>query len=125
MNEHKSPARPPTPAPPPVTASELVKAAEHGRLRAFLKARLEPKAYLGLHFTVGIAVAAGGIWMFGALLDALLDNATMVNADIATDAFIHAHMTPGLLRIVFATTQFGGPIAMTALAVAGAIVLWR
>jgi len=125
MNDDRFPAPPSTAAAAPVTAGEVVKAAEHGRLRSFLKARLEPKAYLGLHLTVGLLVCAAGIWLFGALLDALLDNAMMVKVDITADAFIHAQMTPGLLRIVSATTEFGGPIAMTSLAIVGAIVLWR
>jgi membrane-associated phospholipid phosphatase len=125
MNDRHSSPPPSPPTDAPVTAGEVVKAAEHGRLRGFLKARLEPHAYLGLHLTVGLLVGAAGIWLFGALLDALLDNSTMVKWDVATAAFIHAHMTPGLIRIAFATTQFGGPIAMVALGVVGAIVLWR
>ena len=125
MNDDRFSPPPTTPTTARVTAREVVKPAEHGRLHGFVVARLEPKAYLGLHLTVGLVVGAAGIWMFGALLDALLDNAMMVKVDIATDAFIHAQMTPSLLRIVFATTQFGGPIAMTALGIVGAIVLWR
>jgi membrane-associated phospholipid phosphatase len=111
--------------PAPVTAGEVVKAAERGRLLSFLKARLEPRAYLGLHLTVGLVLCTAGIWIFGFLLDALLDNSAMVKLDIATDAFIHARMTPGLLRVVAATTEFGGPIEMAILGVVGAIVLWR
>lgn len=125
MNDDRFPAPPSTAAAAPVKAGEVVKAAEHGRLRSFLKARLEPKAYLGLHLTVGLVVATAGIWIFSELLDAVLDNAMMVKVDITTDAFIHAHMTPGLLRIASVTTEFGGPIAMTSLAIVGAIVLWR
>ncbi len=124
MNDRTSPASA-RPLSSPVTAKEVVKAAEHGWLRGFLKARLEPKAYLGLHLTVGLILGAAGIWIFGAVLDALLDNATMVRWDIATDAFIHSHMTPGMLRIVAATTEFGGPLAMGVLGVVGAMVLWR
>jgi hypothetical protein len=106
MNDDRSPAPPFARTVAPVTAGEVATAAEHGRLRGFLKARLEPKAYLGVHFTVGIVLTAAGIWMFSALLEALLENSMMVKLDIATDAFIHAHMTPSLLRIVLATTPF-------------------
>lgn len=125
MNDDRTPSPPSAPVGAPVTVGEVVKAAEHGRLRSFLKARLEPKAYLGLHLTVGLILGAAGLWIFGALLDALLDNSMMVKVDIATDAFIHTHMTPRLLRIVLATTELGGPIAMASLAGVGAIVLWR
>jgi membrane-associated phospholipid phosphatase len=126
MNDEQAPAPSTTVAKAPtVTAGEVVTAAKHGRLRTFLKARLEPKTYLGLHLTVGLILCAAGTWLFAVLLDALLDNAMMVRVDMSTDAFIHARMTPSLLRIVLATTEFGGPIAMTALGVIGAIVLWR
>jgi hypothetical protein len=53
-----------------------------GRLHSFLSARLDPKAYLELHLTIGLAVAAFGLWVFGAALD----NAPMVRRDIATAA---------------------------------------
>src|SRR5258708_17194120 len=99
MNDRTSPASA-RPLSSPVTAKEVVKAAEHGWLRGFLKARLEPKAYLGLHLTVGLILGAAGIWIFGAVLDALLYNATMVRWDIATAAFIHSLMTPGMLPTV-------------------------
>jgi membrane-associated phospholipid phosphatase len=90
-----------------------------------LGARLAPNTYLGVHVAVGLVLCAAGISIFGTLLSALLDNSAMVKVDAATVDFIHARMTSGLMRIVSATTQFGGPIAMTALGIIGAIVLWR
>lgn len=94
-------------------------------LRGFWAERLDPKTYLGLHLSVGLLVAAGAIWLFGALLDAVLDNALLVRWDVATDAWIHAHATPLGARIFDGITQFGSPVAMTLLALAGAVLLWR
>jgi membrane-associated phospholipid phosphatase len=95
-----------------------------GRLRGFVSERVDPKAYLGLHLTIGLAVALLGLWAFGALLDAVLDNGTMVRWDAAVDAAIHGMMTPSLVRIVLAATWLGSPPAMGALLVIGAIALW-
>lgn len=93
-------------------------------LRGFFAARLDPKTYLGLHLSVGLLVAAGAIWLFGALLEAVLDNALLVRWDVATDAWIHAHATPLGQRNFDVITQLGSPVAMTLLALAGAVLLW-
>lgn len=95
------------------------------RWRRFVAARFDPKAYLGLHLTIGLVVATLGLWLFGALLDAVLDNATMVQWDAATDAWIHGRVTPVGLSVFDAITQLGSPAAMGVLALAGAFVLWR
>lgn len=95
------------------------------RLRTLLRDRLNPKSYLGLHLTIGLAVGALGIWLFSALLDAVLDNDALVRWDMAADAAIHARMTPPDLHIVNLITQLGSPVAMTILGVVGALVLWR
>lgn len=86
-------------------------------------ARLEPKAYLGVHLAVGLVVAILGLWIFGALVDAVLANSTMVRWDVAADARIHAAMTPAFTRIVLSATQLGSPVAMAALMLTGAIIL--
>jgi undecaprenyl-diphosphatase len=93
--------------------------------RRFVTARLDPKAYLGLYVTVGFAVGALGLWLFGALLDAVLDNATLVRWDMATDAAIHARATPSGLRLFDAITQLGSPVTLGILGVVGALLLWR
>jgi membrane-associated phospholipid phosphatase len=93
--------------------------------RRFTAARMDPRAYMGLHATVGIAVAALALWLFGALLDAVLDNATLVRWDMATDAAIHARATPAGLRAFDAITQLGSPVALGVMGLIGAVVLWR
>jgi hypothetical protein len=101
-------------APPAPRASTGIR----GRLRGFLSARLDPKAYLDLRLTIGLAVAALGLWVFGVALD----NATMVRRDIATDAAIYDLVARTLVRIVLGATQLGATLAMGALLVAGAAV---
>ncbi|MDB4899857.1 MAG: phosphoesterase PA-phosphatase related protein [Gemmatimonadetes bacterium] len=95
------------------------------RLRTILRDRVDPKTYLGLHLTIGLAVAALALWLFSALLDAVLDNDALVRWDMAADAAIHARMTPSDLRLVDFATQLGSPVAMTLLGIVVAVLLWR
>jgi membrane-associated phospholipid phosphatase len=104
-----------------VLKSDLVR-----RFRTFVVARFDPKTYLGLHFTVAVLLGALGIWLFSALLDAVLDNALVVRLDMAADLWIHQRVTPTGLEIFNWITRIGSPVGMSALGVAGGIVLlWQ
>lgn len=89
----------------------------------FLAARLDPKSYLGLHFTVGLVVASLAIWLFGGLLEEVLDNATLVHWDLRAASWIHSAETPTGLRVFHALTNVGSPVVMAALAVIGVATL--
>lgn len=95
------------------------------RLRTLWQNRMDPKTYLGLHLTLGLLLAALGIWLFAALLDSVLDNESLVRWDMAVNAAIHTRMTATGLHLVNAVTQLGSPIAMSLLGLGGAAVLWR
>ena len=64
------------------------------RSKRFVANRLSTDTYVGLHLTVTFLVAAGAIWLSSALLEAVLDNATLVRFDVATAEWMHAHVTP-------------------------------
>jgi len=93
------------------------------RLRSFLAARFESKTYLGLHLTIALVVACGGIWLLSALIDAVLDNATLVRLDLAADAWVHARVSDAGLHFFVIMSDIGSPAAMTALAIVGGLVL--
>jgi len=95
------------------------------RLLRFLAARVDPKAYLGLHVTVGFAVAALALWLFGAVLEEVLDNAAVVQFDVAATAWVQRHTTVAGLRIFEFISWVGSPVAVAAIAAAVALVLWR
>jgi undecaprenyl-diphosphatase len=58
-------------------------------------------------------VAAGGTWIFAALLDAVFDKATMVRWDIAMADRIHSIVTPAGSRVFDWITRVGSPNSMT------------
>lgn len=95
------------------------------RVRAWIVDRFDQRTYLGLHLTVGLLVAAGAIWAFSALLDAVLDNATLVHVDVATDAWVHARTTqPGLAAANW-ISWIGSPTVIAIVGVVGTLVFWR
>jgi membrane protein DedA with SNARE-associated domain/membrane-associated phospholipid phosphatase len=85
----------------------------YAQLRWLLR-RLTPGQYLGLHLTVGLLAAAGGLWLFGGLAEDLLTGDPIVRFDRVLDDYLHAHATPPL------TTFF---LIVTALSSIEAIVL--
>ncbi|MEP6495100.1 MAG: phosphatase PAP2 family protein [bacterium] len=94
------------------------------RLRLFVAARLDPKTYLGLHLTIGLLVLGLALWAFGSLLQAVLDNQTLVRFDIATSVWVHARVTPGGLRFADIVSEVASPDIMAILGVVVAVVLW-
>jgi membrane-associated phospholipid phosphatase len=112
---------------PPLTKTPAdVTATVHpSRLARFIAARLDPKAYLGLHVTVSLGVTALALWLFGAVLEEVLDNATVVRLDLATLAWMAGHTSPLGLRVFTLITHLGDIPVIPTIAAAGAWVLWR
>lgn len=93
------------------------------RLRTFVAARLDTKTHLGMHLTLALLIGCAAIWTFSAILDAVLDNATVVRLDIAAAAWIHARVTPGGLRFFDIVSTVGNPTMMLVLAFIVGVVL--
>ena len=93
-----------------------------GRLFRFLEARLDRKSYLGLRLTIGLVVIALGVWLFGGLLEEVLDNATLVQMDLAAARWIHSATTLGGDAIFVAITNIGSPPVMSVIALVGVVV---
>ena len=89
----------------------------------FLASRLDPQSYVGLHLTVSLVLAAAAVWASSALLDAVLDNATLVHLDMAIDAWVHARVNPTGLTVSRAISTYGSPAVMAMIGVIGGIVL--
>ena len=92
-------------------------------LSRFLASRLDPQSYLGLHLTISLVLAATAIWVSSELLDAVLDNATLVRFDIALDAWVHSHVTPTGITVSHAISDAGSPTMMAIIGIVGGIVL--
>jgi membrane-associated phospholipid phosphatase len=93
------------------------------RLRAFAVARLDRRSHIGLRLTLALLVAGLAFWLFGALIDAVLDNATVVRFDLAAAKWIHQRVTPAGLLVFSGITMLGSPVTRTVLAIGGAILI--
>src|SRR5829696_7207703 len=77
-----------------------------GQLRWLLR-RLTPGQYLGLHLTVGLLAAAGGLWLFGGLAEDLLTGDPIVRFDRALDDYLHSLAAPPLTTFFLVVTALG------------------
>jgi len=93
------------------------------RLERFLRNRLNRETYIGLHLTVSLIVAGLAIWLSAALLDAVLDNATVVRLDIAAANWIHSKAQPTGLAVSQIISEVGSPTTMGVIAVIGGAIL--
>jgi len=89
----------------------------------FVRARFDPKSHLGLGLTIRLLLCAIGIWAFSGLLDAVLDNETLVRTDRLIAAWFTAHDTPTGRATFNVITQLGSPVVWALMAI-GAIYLW-
>jgi len=90
---------------------------------------LHPIAYLGIHGTVGLAIAAACTWAFFAMADEVPEKGAMVRVDLAVTNWLQAHGTE-TGETIFWTLSWLGAQVLIALLVVVAIVLvvrrdWR
>ena len=95
------------------------------RTKRFLRNRLSTDTYVGLHLTVSFVIAAAGIWLASALLEAVLDNATIVRWDVAAAEWVHARITPIGTAVSLRISSFGSPTSMGVIAVLVGLDLLR
>src|SRR5919112_1846748 len=95
------------------------------QLRWLLR-RLTPGQYLGLHLTVGLLAAAGGLWLFGGVVEDLLTGDPLVHFDRALDDYLHSHATAHLTTFFLVVTAFGSTVSIVLLGAAvAALLAWR
>jgi membrane protein DedA with SNARE-associated domain/membrane-associated phospholipid phosphatase len=95
------------------------------QLRWLLR-RLTPGQYLGLHLTIGLALAAGGLWLFGGLAEDVLTNDPLVRFDRSVADYLHSLATPPLTTFFLIVTAFGSIEAVVLLGLlVAAFFAWR
>ena len=93
---------------------------------SWLLRRLTPGQYLGLHLTLGLAAAAGCLWLFGGLAEDVLTNDPIVRYDRTIAAYLHSLANPLLTTFFLIVTALGSieTLALVGVVVA-AILAWR
>lgn len=93
------------------------------RFERFLRNRLNRETYIGLHLTVSLVVAGLAIWLSGAMLEAVLDNDTVVRLDIVAAHWIHSRARPTGIMVSEIISAVGSPTTMGVIAVIGGAIL--
>ena len=82
-----------------------------------------PPAYLTVQLVISLVATIGGLALFALLADAVSDQAAITRLDLSVDNSLHAHASRLGVTIATGVSLIGGPTAMAALMVAGAIYL--
>lgn len=93
----------------------------------FVVRRLTPDGYLGLHLSIGMLVSLGALWLFGGILEDVVEGDPLTRFDIALDQRLHAAATPAGLAVSRFLSDVGSFPSMLVLAVVltGALLLAR
>ncbi|MEY2519240.1 MAG: hypothetical protein QOF24_999 [Verrucomicrobiota bacterium] len=89
----------------------------------FLKARLSPEGWLGLHLTIGLLVILITGWWFGDIAEDMSRDAATRLLDERVSSWFHEHATPALTHIARFVTFFGSVSFVAAASICAAIVL--
>ncbi len=72
----------------------------------FLRVRLSPRGYLGLHLTVGVLLLIGAAWLFGVIAEDVVTGDPLTVIDRNVSEWFHEHRTPGMTAVMQITTHF-------------------
>jgi membrane protein DedA with SNARE-associated domain len=91
-------------------------------LLVFIRARLSPTGYLGLHLTVGVVVLGALAWLFGGVVQDIFAQDPLVRVDRVVALFVAHHRSLTLDSIMAVLAFLGGAwwmIAVVAVTAAG------
>jgi membrane-associated phospholipid phosphatase len=99
----------------------------YNRQLLWLRRRLTRGEYLGLHHTLGLLAAAGCLWIFGRVAEAISSNGPLLNIDQTAATTVHELRTPALTMFFMIITALGSIEAIALVSLIGAVVFgtWR
>lgn len=77
----------------------------------FLRARLSPDNYLGLHLTVGLVIMLMAVLVFGHIAEDVITTDAIVTLDLQIAAWFHAHEQPALTVFFWCSLIFTARLA--------------
>jgi undecaprenyl-diphosphatase len=92
---------------------------------AFLKARLSPEGYLGLHLTAGALIMLGATWLFAVIAADVVtaDSLTVIDANFTN--WLYARRTPAVTAVLMVVTNFHDTLGASILTLAVFVFMLR
>lgn len=91
----------------------------------FLKARLSPDGYLGLHLTAGALIMLGATWLFAVIAEDVVTAASLTVIDADFTAWLYARRTPTLTAVLMIVTNLHDTLGATILTMATFLLFLR
>ena len=95
------------------------------RAWTFVGQRFSKTEYLGLHFTIGMALSLAALWLFGGISEDVIHHDPLTQFDLTLANSLHQHATAGLVRVARVVTLLGSPVFIAVWGLLVAIVLLR
>ncbi len=86
----------------------------HPGFVAFIKERLSPGSYLGLHLTMGLAFSAIFVWIFGGITEDILTGDPIITVDLWVLNNVLYFRTPAITKFMVIFTHLAGEAAIAA-----------
>jgi membrane-associated phospholipid phosphatase len=74
-------------------------------LLTFLRDRLSPEGYLGPHWTIGVLVLVGAIFLFCGIAEDVMTAGAITILDVQVAQWLHAHASPLLTQVMLWVTH--------------------
>jgi undecaprenyl-diphosphatase len=94
-------------------------------IHRFLAARFSPKAEMGLHFTIGVALILGAAWAFGAIAEDVVEGSAITLLDVRLAHWFRAHATPGFTDAMLFVTHWNSILGSSIMGALLAFWFWR
>ena len=90
----------------------------------FIRERLSPQGYLGLHLTIGVVLIIGASWLFGGIAQDMAagDPLTVVDKNVAE--WFHQGRTPGMTATMQLVSGLASPAWVAGVTIVAAWGLW-
>ncbi len=91
----------------------------------WLRQRLTPGQYLGLHLTLGLLAAMVFLWLLGGVTEDVVAHDPLTRFDQTLAATLHGWATPTATTIAVIISAFGEPVVVVIAVVVAVLYAWR
>jgi membrane protein DedA with SNARE-associated domain/membrane-associated phospholipid phosphatase len=99
--------------------------ARYVREIVWLRQRLTPGQYMGLHVTLGLLAASGFLWLFGGVAQDVLAHDPLVQFDQTLATAFHSWATPTATTLFVIISTLGEPVLLVLGIIVALIFGWR